>query len=100
MDRRLRQLCSPRPGEDFDARAFIAYQSSLYLVASQHQPAQAAPLLTALVKYDGVSAPTSQPLLTPRTTPRSSHPRDQLTKLTVPARELSKDEQRTRRSIQ
>ena len=51
MDPRLRQLCTPRPGEDFDARSFIANQGSLYLVAGQHQAAQAAPLLTALVEY-------------------------------------------------
>ncbi|MGH3777052.1 MAG: type IV secretory system conjugative DNA transfer family protein [Pseudonocardiaceae bacterium] len=51
MDPRLRQLCTPRPGEDFDARAFIAAQGSLYLVAGQHQAAQAAPLLTALVEH-------------------------------------------------
>ncbi|MGH3846377.1 MAG: TraM recognition domain-containing protein [Pseudonocardiaceae bacterium] len=41
----------PRPGEDFDARSFIAARGSLYLVAGQHQAAQAAPLLTALVEY-------------------------------------------------
>jgi type IV secretory pathway TraG/TraD family ATPase VirD4 len=51
MDPRLRQLCTPRRGEDFDARSFIAAQGSLYLIAGQHQAAQAAPLLTALVEY-------------------------------------------------
>ena len=51
MDPRLRQLCTPSKGEDFDARSFIAAQGSLYLVAGQHQAAQAAPLLTALVEY-------------------------------------------------
>ncbi|MGH3547117.1 MAG: type IV secretory system conjugative DNA transfer family protein [Pseudonocardiaceae bacterium] len=51
MDPQLRQLCTPRPGENFDARAFIAAHGSLYLVAGQHQAAQAAPLLTALVEY-------------------------------------------------
>jgi hypothetical protein len=51
MDPRLRQLCTPRRGEDFDARSFVAAQGSLYLVAGQHQAAQAAPLLTALVEY-------------------------------------------------
>jgi type IV secretory pathway TraG/TraD family ATPase VirD4 len=51
MDPRLRQLCTPRPGEDFDARSFITAQGSLYLVAGAHQAAQAAPLLTALVEY-------------------------------------------------
>lgn len=51
MEPRLRELCTPRDGEDFDARPFIAAQGSLYLVAGQHQAAQAAPLLTALVEY-------------------------------------------------
>lgn len=51
MDPRLRQLCTPGRGEDFDARTFIAAQGSLYLVAGQHQAAQAAPLLTALVEH-------------------------------------------------
>lgn len=51
MDPRLRQLCTPGSGEDFDAREYTAAQGSLYLVAGQHQSAQAAPLLTALVEY-------------------------------------------------
>lgn len=51
MNPRLRQLCSPPQGEDFDARSFISAQGSLYLIAGQHQAAQAAPLLTALVEY-------------------------------------------------
>ena len=51
MDPQLRQLCTPHPREDFDARAFIAAQGSLYLIAGQHQAAQAAPLLTALVEH-------------------------------------------------
>ncbi|MDQ2789512.1 MAG: TraM recognition domain-containing protein, partial [Actinomycetota bacterium] len=51
MDPRLRQLCTPHPDEDFDARSFIAAHGSLYLVAGQHQAAQAAPLLTALVEH-------------------------------------------------
>jgi hypothetical protein len=32
MDARLRQLRTPRRGEDFDAWAFVAVQGSLYLV--------------------------------------------------------------------
>ncbi|MGH3825863.1 MAG: type IV secretory system conjugative DNA transfer family protein [Pseudonocardiaceae bacterium] len=51
MEPRLRQLCTPRAGEEFDARSFIAAQGSLYLIAGQHQAAQAAPLLTALVEH-------------------------------------------------
>jgi type IV secretory pathway TraG/TraD family ATPase VirD4 len=51
MDQRLRRLCTPRPGEGFDARAFIAQQGSLYLIAGQHQAGQAAPILTALVEH-------------------------------------------------
>jgi type IV secretory pathway TraG/TraD family ATPase VirD4 len=51
MDPRLRDLCLPRPNEEFDARTFIGNQGSLYLVAGQDQAAMAAPLLTALVEY-------------------------------------------------
>ncbi|TVT61955.1 type IV secretory system conjugative DNA transfer family protein [Amycolatopsis rhizosphaerae] len=51
MDQRLRRLCTPRPGEGFDARAFIAQHGSLYIVAGQYQAAQAAPILTALVEH-------------------------------------------------
>lgn len=51
MDPRLRRLCTPRPGEGFDARTFIAQHGSLYIVAGQHQAAQAAPILTALVEH-------------------------------------------------
>jgi type IV secretory pathway TraG/TraD family ATPase VirD4 len=48
MDQTIRQLCSPAPGQEFDVRAFIAQHGSLYLIAGQHQSAQAAPILTAL----------------------------------------------------
>jgi type IV secretory pathway TraG/TraD family ATPase VirD4 len=51
MDPKLRQLCTPEPSDTFDARAFIAEQGSLYLVAGERQAALAAPLLTALVEY-------------------------------------------------
>ncbi|MFI6029439.1 type IV secretory system conjugative DNA transfer family protein [Amycolatopsis magusensis] len=51
MDQRLRQLCTPRHGEEFDARGFIAQHGSLFIIAGQHQAAQAAPILTALVEY-------------------------------------------------
>jgi type IV secretory pathway TraG/TraD family ATPase VirD4 len=51
MDPRLRQLCLPGALGTFDARAFIAKQGSLYLVAGERQAALAAPLLTALVEY-------------------------------------------------
>lgn len=51
MDQRLRRLCTPRPGEGFDARGFIAQHGSLYIIAGQHQAAQAAPILTALVEH-------------------------------------------------
>ncbi|WP_309111965.1 TraM recognition domain-containing protein [Saccharothrix sp.] len=51
MDPQIRRLCSPAPGTDFDARAFIAQHGSLYLIAGQHQAAQAAPILTALVEH-------------------------------------------------
>lgn len=51
LDARLRELCTPPPGQGFDARAFIAQHGSLYLVAGQHQAAQAAPILTGLVDY-------------------------------------------------
>lgn len=51
MDQQIRQLCLPHTGEGFDARAFIAHHGSLYLIAGQHQAAQAAPILTALVEH-------------------------------------------------
>lgn len=51
LDDRLAALCTPRPGEAFDAHEFIRDGGSLYLVAGQHQAAQAAPILTALVEY-------------------------------------------------
>ncbi|WP_214364587.1 type IV secretory system conjugative DNA transfer family protein [Pseudonocardia sp. H11422] len=51
LDPHLRELCTPRPGEAFDARSFIGNQGSLFLIAGQHQAAQAAPLLTALAEH-------------------------------------------------
>ncbi|MEU7477088.1 TraM recognition domain-containing protein [Lentzea sp. NPDC042327] len=51
MDPAIRELCSPAPGEDFDVQDFLARHGSLYLVAGQHQAAQAAPILTALVEH-------------------------------------------------
>lgn len=50
MDPLVRRMCSPPPGHGFDVRAMIAQHGSLYLVAGQHQAAQAAPILTALVE--------------------------------------------------
>lgn len=51
MNPTLLALCSPGPGEGFDAASFIADQGTLFLVAGQHQAAQVAPLLTALVEH-------------------------------------------------
>ncbi|WNV83157.1 TraM recognition domain-containing protein [Umezawaea sp. Da 62-37] len=51
LDPQIRRLCSPAPGNDFDARAMIAQHGSLYLIAGQHHSAQAAPILTALVEH-------------------------------------------------
>ncbi|MGW4527891.1 type IV secretory system conjugative DNA transfer family protein [Amycolatopsis sp. NPDC004378] len=51
MDPQIRRLCSPVPGNDLDVAAMIAQHGSLYLVAGQHQAAQAAPILTALVEH-------------------------------------------------
>ncbi|GAB3289028.1 type IV secretory system conjugative DNA transfer family protein [Parasphingorhabdus pacifica] len=50
LDPHLRELCSPKPGEEFDARSFIGNQGSLFLVAGEHQSAQVRPILTALVE--------------------------------------------------
>ena len=50
LDPHLRELCSPKPGEEFDARTFIGNQGSLFLVAGEHQSAQVRPVLTALVE--------------------------------------------------
>jgi type IV secretory pathway TraG/TraD family ATPase VirD4 len=51
MNPTLLRLCSPGPGEGFDAEAFIRAGGSLFLIAGQHQAAQVAPLLTALVDH-------------------------------------------------
>lgn len=51
LDPQLRELCTPRSDDGFDAKTFIAEQGSLFLVAGQHQAAMAAPLLTALVEH-------------------------------------------------
>lgn len=50
LDPHLRELCSPKPGEEFDPRSFIGNQGSLFLVAGEHQAAQVRPVLTALVE--------------------------------------------------
>ncbi|RAS59547.1 type IV secretory pathway TraG/TraD family ATPase VirD4 [Lentzea atacamensis] len=50
MDPAIRELCSPAPGNDLDVEDFLARRGSLYLIAGQHQAAQAAPILTALVE--------------------------------------------------
>jgi type IV secretory pathway TraG/TraD family ATPase VirD4 len=51
MDPHIRALSTPRAGHGFDAADFIARRGSLYLIAGQHQAAQAAPILTALVEH-------------------------------------------------
>ena len=51
LNPQLRWLCTPRPGAEFNVREFIAAHGSLYIVAGQHQAAQAAPILTALVEH-------------------------------------------------
>lgn len=50
MDPVIRELCSPAPGNDLDVQDFLARRGSLYIIAGQHQAAQAAPILTALVE--------------------------------------------------
>jgi type IV secretory pathway TraG/TraD family ATPase VirD4 len=50
MDPTIRELCTPPPGQDFDVKDFLQRRGSLYLIAGQHQSAQAAPILTALVE--------------------------------------------------
>ena len=51
LDPHLLELCSPRPGRGFDARAHIAQGGSLFLIAGQHQAAHAVPVLTALAEH-------------------------------------------------
>lgn len=51
MNPTLLDLCTPEPGHGFDAAQFITDNSSLFLIAGQHQAAQAAPLLTALADH-------------------------------------------------
>jgi type IV secretory pathway TraG/TraD family ATPase VirD4 len=48
---RLRELCSPPPGDGFDARSFIGRQGSVFLIAGEHQAAQATPLLAAFAEH-------------------------------------------------
>lgn len=50
MSPTLHDLCSPRPGEGFDARSFIGNQGSLFLIAGRQHAAAAVPLLTALAE--------------------------------------------------
>ncbi|NYH77143.1 type IV secretory pathway TraG/TraD family ATPase VirD4 [Actinopolyspora biskrensis] len=50
LDPQLRQLCSPEPGQEFDAGSFIDNHGSLFLIAGEHQAAQVRPILTALVE--------------------------------------------------
>jgi type IV secretory pathway TraG/TraD family ATPase VirD4 len=51
LDPRLRELCSPPPGDGFDARSFIGRQGSVFLIAGEHQAAQATPLLAAFAEH-------------------------------------------------
>jgi type IV secretory pathway TraG/TraD family ATPase VirD4 len=51
LDDDLRELCSPPPGEGFDAHRFIAAGGSLFLVAGAQEAGPATPLLTALAEY-------------------------------------------------
>ncbi len=51
LDDDLRELCSPPPGEGFDARSFIAARGSLFLIAGMQQAGPATPLLTALAEH-------------------------------------------------
>lgn len=50
LDPHLRELCSPKPGEEFNPRGFVGNQGSLFLIAGEHQAAQVRPVLTALVE--------------------------------------------------
>jgi hypothetical protein len=51
LDPVLLELCSPAPGEGFDAEAHIRAGGSLFLVSSPEQAAATAPLLTALADH-------------------------------------------------
>jgi hypothetical protein len=51
LDPELRALCTPPPGEAFDARTHIRQGGSLFLVAGQHQAGHAVPFLTALAEH-------------------------------------------------
>ncbi|HEY1971122.1 MAG TPA: TraM recognition domain-containing protein, partial [Pseudonocardia sp.] len=51
MNPTLLALCTPNPGESFDAAEFITHQGSLFLIAGQHHAAQVAPLLTVLTDH-------------------------------------------------
>jgi type IV secretory pathway TraG/TraD family ATPase VirD4 len=51
LDPLLLELCSPPPGESFEARAFITQHGSLFLIAGENQAGAATPILTALAEY-------------------------------------------------
>jgi type IV secretory pathway TraG/TraD family ATPase VirD4 len=51
LDPTLRKLCSPTPGQGFSARSFIGRQGSVFLIAGEHQAAQATPLLAAFTEH-------------------------------------------------
>lgn len=50
QDSTLRELCSPAPGEEFDAQRFIGLGGTLYLIAGQREDGAIAPVLTALAE--------------------------------------------------
>jgi type IV secretory pathway TraG/TraD family ATPase VirD4 len=51
MDPTLQDLCSPRHGRGFDARAHIKQGGALFLIAGERQAAHAVPVLTALAEH-------------------------------------------------
>ncbi|WP_212611783.1 type IV secretory system conjugative DNA transfer family protein, partial [Pseudonocardia sp. Ae406_Ps2] len=50
QDSTLSELCSPGPGEEFDAQRFIGLGGTLYLIAGQREDGAIAPVLTALAE--------------------------------------------------
>lgn len=65
QDSALRDLCTPAPGQEFDAQRFIGLGGTLYLIAGQREDGAIAPVLTALAE-DWIDAARTMALRYPK----------------------------------